>query len=85
MGLSTACYRDSFTFLQSSDRLYAPPPPQLLIQLEPRIKQLGHGADHSHQSCADIENEWIYSSTPPIPFQGMILIGLRGSFTFISV
>jgi hypothetical protein len=30
------------------------------------VKQLGHGADHPPSSSTEVENEWSYTSTPPL-------------------
>jgi hypothetical protein len=37
------------------------------------IKQLGHEADHSPPSSAQVKNVWSYTSTPPVRLQGMVL------------
>lgn len=31
----------------------------------PSVKRPGRGADHSHSSSADVQNEWRYTSTDP--------------------
>jgi hypothetical protein len=36
-------------------------------------KWLGHEADHSPPSSAEINNAWSYTSTPPIHLHGMVL------------
>jgi hypothetical protein len=41
---------------------------QTLIQSVPEVKGPGHGADHSHSSTGQFENEWICASTPSCAF-----------------
>jgi hypothetical protein len=44
----------------------------------PGVKQLGSEVKHSSTSTAEVENEWIYNSTPPICLHVMD----RENFTF---
>jgi len=37
------------------------------------VKQLGHEADHSPPSSAEVKNMWSYTSVPPICLLGMVL------------
>jgi hypothetical protein len=46
--------------------------------LSRRQKQQGREDDHSRPSSAKVENEWSYTSTPPICLHG----GDRDDFTF---
>jgi len=53
-------------------------PTQLPIQWVPGalslgLKQLGHEADHSPPSSANVKNVWGHTSTPPICLHGMVL------------
>jgi hypothetical protein len=36
------------------------------------VKRLGHEADHSYPSSAEVKNAWSYTSTPPIFFHGVV-------------
>jgi hypothetical protein len=36
--------------------------------LSPRVKRLGHEADHSLPASAEVKKMWIYTSTPPYAF-----------------
>jgi hypothetical protein len=36
------------------------------------IKRSEHEADHLLPSSADVKNEWIYTSTPPVHIYGMV-------------
>jgi hypothetical protein len=38
----------------------------------PRVKQLGHEADHSLPASAEVKNTWIYISKPPPPYICMV-------------
>jgi hypothetical protein len=40
----------------------------LSIWISPGVKQLGHEADHSPPTSAEVNNMWIYTSTPPYVF-----------------
>jgi len=42
------------------------------------LKQLGHEADHSCPSSAEVKNEWSYTSTLPNPIPSHPTICLRG-------
>jgi hypothetical protein len=50
-------------------------PPIQWVQavLSPGVKQLGHEADHSPPSSAEVKNVWGYTSTPLIHLNGMVL------------
>jgi hypothetical protein len=37
-----------------------------------RAKRLGHEADHSHLTTAEVKKTWIYTSTPPIRLHGAV-------------
>jgi len=37
------------------------------------VKQLGHEADHSPPSSAEVKNAWSYTSTQPICLHGVVL------------
>jgi hypothetical protein len=37
------------------------------------VKQLGHEADHSPPSSAEVKNAWSYTSTPPIHLHEIVL------------
>ena len=37
----------------------------------PEIKKLEHEADHSNPSSAQVQNEWSYTSTPPVCIHGV--------------
>jgi len=50
-----------------------------------RVKQLGHEADHSPPSRAEVKNAWSYTSTRPYAFMAWYLVKHRDSFTFTSV
>ena len=68
------------SFPQCSDHLWGPPS---LLQvpgaLSPEANQPGHEANHSSPSCAEVNNEWSYTSTQPTRFQGTH----RNNFTFM--
>jgi hypothetical protein len=49
-----------------------PPIQWVLGALSFGVKQLGHEADHSPPSSAEVKNEWIYTSTPS-HLHGMVL------------
>jgi hypothetical protein len=51
--------------------------------LSPGVKQMGHEADHSLPSTAEVTNAWSYTSTPPIFFMIWCLVKHRDNFTFI--
>jgi len=60
------------------DNLHAPFPHSLLSSgywgLFPwLLNQLGHEADHSVPSSAEVKNAWGYTSTPPVHPHGMSL------------
>jgi hypothetical protein len=39
------------------------------VALSPGVRRLGHEADHSPPTTAEVENKWIYyTSTPPYVF-----------------
>jgi hypothetical protein len=44
----------------------------------PGVKQPGRGADHPLPSSAEVENEWSYTSTPPLGHEACY----RVNFTF---
>jgi hypothetical protein len=49
-------------------------PVQLVLRaLYPVVQWLECEADHSPPSSGKIKNVWSYTSTPSIPFQGMVL------------
>jgi len=42
------------------------PSGQLVLRaLSPRVLWLGHGTDHLTSASTEVQNEWIYISTPP--------------------
>jgi hypothetical protein len=43
------------------------------IQWEPALKCLGHTADYSPATSAEVKNAWNYTSTPPIRLHGVVL------------
>jgi len=80
-GLTTSCratfYEISYCGLNESrygQEIYlAPCPTQPPIQLIswgsfPGVKSPGYEADHSHQSIAEVKNEWTCNSTHPYAF-----------------
>jgi len=42
------------------------PPSQWLSGFNPGVNWLGHEADHSSPTSAEVKNQWSYASTPPI-------------------
>jgi hypothetical protein len=48
--------------------------PEGTIVLSSVVKWLEHDANYSPQSTAEVKNVWSYTSTPPIPMHGMVLI-----------
>jgi hypothetical protein len=50
--------------------LFFPSPwhPDWLRGSSPGLKRLGHVADHSPPSSAEVKNKWIYTSTPLYAF-----------------
>jgi hypothetical protein len=53
---------------------YSEPPIQWVpgaLSLE--VKQLGHEADHSSPSSAEVTNVWSYTSIPPVCLNGTVL------------
>jgi hypothetical protein len=47
----------------------------------PWVKRLGHEADHSPQTTAEVKNGWSYTSTSPIHLHGIMH---RDNFTFFT-
>jgi hypothetical protein len=74
-------HRDDFTFtltyLTTASRTALGPthPPSQWVPgtLSLGIKRPGHEADHSPSSCAEVKDEWSYTSTPPILLYGVVL------------
>jgi hypothetical protein len=67
---------ENFLFTTVSRRALGPTQPP--IQWVPGalslgVQQLGHEADHSPPSCAEVKNAWSYTSTPPIHLHGVVL------------
>jgi hypothetical protein len=66
-------------FLFSTSSRQALGPTQLPIQwvpetLSPGVKRLGHEADHSPRTSAEVKKMWIYTSTPLYAFMVYCLI-----------
>jgi hypothetical protein len=59
-------------------------PTQLPVKWVPGIKRSWHGADHPPSSSAEVENEWRYTSSPPLgpylltPWSTVLLQKLTG-------
>jgi len=49
--------------------------------LFPWLMWLGHGADHSPSSSAEIKNMWSYTSIPQYIFMAQCLVKYRDNFT----
>jgi hypothetical protein len=47
-----------------------------------RVKQLGHEADQSPPSSAEVKNAWSYTSIHQYVFMGWCLVKHRDNFTF---
>jgi hypothetical protein len=65
-----------FLFATASVLILGPiqPPIQWLLRiLLPGLKWLGHEADHSLPSSAEVKNEWSYTSTPTTRLHGVVL------------
>jgi hypothetical protein len=58
-----------------------PPVQWVLEALSPGVKWLGHKADHSPSSSAEVKNVWSYTSTPPFVFMVWHLVKSRDNFT----
>jgi hypothetical protein len=56
----------------------------ILGTLTPRVKQLGHKADYSPPSSAEVKNAWSYASTPPYIFMACCLVKYRDNFTSLQ-
>jgi hypothetical protein len=49
-----------------------------------RVKWLGHEAEHSAPSSAEVKNAWSYTSTPPIRLHGLVLSYAQGQLYLFS-
>jgi hypothetical protein len=50
--------------VQSGSEAHPASYPMVIGPLSPGVKRLGHEADHSPPSSAEVKNTWIYTSTP---------------------